>query len=290
MNEHATYCAVSRIKPQYIRCGSRRPSRGDIVYSAGVVTHTGVANEPAMDVADRLIVPLDVPEIDRARALVDKLEGVVSIFKLGAWLQLVPGFERLIDDLIEAEKKVFIDTKGSDIPETMKAGVAGAARRGISFLTVHGNGEVTPDAMKAAVEASGPNLKIFSVTVLTSLDEDDLEQMGQTVTVQDLALRRASIALKCGCDGVITSGREARAIRLMAGSRPFLIVTAGIRPAGTDHNDHKRAVTPTEAIAAGADYLVVGRPIIRSGDATKAARDILDEMQTAFQKRLALSG
>ncbi len=243
------------------------------------------AVEPqAVRVEERLIVPLDVPEIDRARALVEKLEGVVSVFKLGPWLQLVGGFDKLIDDLIAAEKKVFIDTKGSDIPETMRAGVAGAAKRGISFLTVHGNGEVTPGAMRAAVEAKGSNLKIFSVTVLTSLDEDDLEAMSQTVTVQELALRRARMALECGCDGVITSGREARAIRSMAGSSPFLIVTAGIRPAGADHNDHKRAVTPTEAIAAGADYLVVGRPIIRSGDATKAARDVLDEMRAAFGK------
>lgn len=240
--------------------------------------------QPAVRVEERLIVPLDVAEIDRARALVEKLAGVVSVFKLGPWLQLVGGFDKLIDELIVAGKKVFIDTKGSDIPETMRAGVAAAAKRGISFLTVHGHGEVTPDAMRAAVEAKGSNLKIFSVTVLTSLGKDDLEAMGRTVTVQELAVRRARTALECGCDGVVASGREARAIRSMAGSRPFLIVTPGIRPAGAGHNDHKRAVTPTEAIAAGADYLVVGRPIIRSRDATKAARDILDEMRAAFEK------
>lgn len=261
-----------------------------MVHGANVATHVSLASEPAIDIADRLIVPLDVDDINRAKALVERLEGVVSVFKLGPWLQLIRGFEDLIDELVGAKKKVFIDTKGWDIPETMKAGVAAAAARNISFLTIHGNGEVTPQAIKAAVEGKGrSDLKIFSVTVLTSLDEDDLEAMGQTTTIEAEVLKRAARALEYGCDGVIASGREVRAIKSMAGSKPFLVATPGIRPVGTGRDDHKRAVTPTEAIEAGADYLIVGRPIIRSGDAKKAACNIIEEMRAAFEKCQGLS-
>lgn len=233
--------------------------------------------------ADRLIVALDVPDIDEANRLVDALGPTVSFFKLGHWLQLVRGFEGLIDGLIDRGKRVFLDTKGSDIPETMRAGATAAASRGISFLTIHGNGEVTEDAMRAVVEGKGSSdLKILSVTVLTSLDDLDLRKAGYGRSAQELAHERASRALRCGCDGVITSGQEAHNIRELAGDRPFLIVTPGIRPAGAPKDDQKRSMTPTNAIRAGADYLVVGRPIVRVADPLKAAEMIAQEMQAAF--------
>jgi orotidine-5'-phosphate decarboxylase len=240
------------------------------------------AKEAALSVDERLIVALDVPDIDQAKRIVRELDGIVSFFKLGPWLQWVAGFEDLIDWLIEHDKKVFADTKGCDIPETMIGNVTGASARGISFLTVHGNGEVTSQGLKAAVNAKGRNLKLFLVTVLTSLGEEDLKDMGYEGSVEKMALQRAQKALDHGFDGVITSGREAAKIRELAGSDQFLIVTPGIRPAGSISDDQKRVMTPYEAIHSGADYLVVGRPIIKASDTKAAALAILDEMHTAF--------
>ena len=251
----------------------------------GMAGATAVRHREGSAVAarERLIVALDVPTIEEANALVDRLTDSVSIFKLGQWLYLVRGFEALIDRLVNSGKGVLIDSKGCDIPETMRAGVAAAAARHIEFLTIHGNGEVTPEAMKAAVKGKGQwPLKILSVTVLTSFDGDDLEAMGRTESVEELVLLRARRALEWGCDGVIASGLEARAIKAQAGSTPFLVVAPGIRPAGATSDDHKRAVTPREAIDAGADYLVIGRPIVRDPTPDRAAARIIDEMQAAF--------
>ena len=247
------------------------------------IARVGRLRSPRLHAAERLIVALDVPTIEDARALVDRLSDSISNFKLGPWLNLVPGFEALIDRLVESGKGIFLDSKSSDIPETMRAGVAAAAARHIKFLTIHGNGEVNRAAMEAAVNGKGRSaLKLLSVTVLTSLDGDDLEAMGRTVSVEELVLLRAKRALDCGCDGVIASGLEARAIKAEAGSTPFLVVAPGIRPAGAITDDHKRAVTPREAIDAGADYLVIGRPIVRDPSPDRAAARIIDEMQAAF--------
>lgn len=226
--------------------------------------------------AERLIVALDVPDLERARGLVAALDGVASFFKVGPWLQLSPGFDGFVDELLGAGHKIFLDVKLCDIPETMKGGALAAAARGISILTIHGNAEVSDQAMRAAVEGkAGSQLKVVAVTVLTSLAGANRAE------VEELALARARRALECGCDGVIASGHEARAIKAQAGTAPFLVITPGIRPGGAASGDQKRVVTPSQAIAAGADYLVVGRPIIHQPDPAAAARAILDDMAAA---------
>lgn len=265
-----------------------RVKRPEAVGEAVLSQHRGMAaavaaNDSVVSAAERLIVALDVPTIEEARALVEKLSDNISIFKLGDWLNLAPGFEALIDELVHSGKDVFVDRKGCDIPETMRAGVAAAAARHIKFLTIHGNGEVNREAMRAAIEGKGQSdLKIFCVTVLTSLDDSDFEAIGLDLSVEDLVCKRAARALNWGCDGVIASGREASMIKDLAGSTPFLVVAPGIRPIGTSTDDHKRAVTPSEAIKGRADYLVVGRPIIRDSRPEQAAARIIDEMQAAF--------
>jgi len=237
-----------------------------------------------MNAGERLIVPLDVETVAEARVIVDQLAGAVAFFKLGPWLLMARGFEALLDDLLAAGNKIFLDTKGCDIPETMRAGAAAAAARGISMLTIHGNADVTDEAMKATVAGKGASdLKILVVTTLTSIGEPG--RGGGGPAVADLVLNRARRAFDCGCDGVIAAGREVKAIRAATAARPFLIVTPGIRPEGASKDDHKRTATPGEAIRAGADYLVVGRPIIRAADPAAAARAVIAEMQAAFDKR-----
>ncbi|MGH6628134.1 MAG: orotidine-5'-phosphate decarboxylase [Candidatus Binataceae bacterium] len=235
-----------------------------------------------------MIVALDVPSIEEAWGIVQKLDGAASFFKLGPWLSLVPGFDKLLDGLIEKGNRVFLDTKGQDIPETMRAGVRVAARRQISFLTIHGNEEVTDDALRAAVEGKGESdLKLFMVTVLTSLDQSDMGATGYDMPLADLAVNRAQRAMRCGVDGVIASGLEARAIKNAAGrlGREFLVTSPGIRPKTTNSDDHKRVATPSAAITAGADYLVIGRPIIRAADPARVTAAILNEMQSAFDAK-----
>jgi len=228
-------------------------------------------------IEERLIVALDVPGIDEARKLVESLDGVVSFFKIGLALQLVAGLD-LVKWLIDKQKKVFLDYKYFDVEETMRQAVSQVASIGVNFLTVHGNKGI----IKAAVEGKGEsNLKILSVTVLTSLDVSDLQELGFTGSVEELVLHRAKNALEAGCDGVITSGHEAPAIRGIC-QNGFLIVTPGIRPDGTEIGDQKRHVTPSQAIKAGADYLVVGRPIRSADNPGLAAERILDEMRLAI--------
>jgi orotidine-5'-phosphate decarboxylase len=229
-------------------------------------------------VQERLIVALDVPTIDEARSLIRSLNGVVSFFKIGLQLQLVAGLD-LVQELIKEGKKVFLDYKYFDIEETVKLAVANVAKIGVNFLTVHGNSRI----IKAAVEGRGnSDLKILSVTVLTSLDGYDIRDLGFECSVEDLVLYRAKKALEAGCDGVIASGQEARAIREIAQDR-LLIVTPGIRPGNISVNDQKRSVTPAQAIKAGADYLVVGRPIRSAPDPRREAEKILAEIQSAVE-------
>ena len=231
---------------------------------------------------ERLIVALDVSALEDAVAIVEKLDGVVTFYKIGFWLQFVPGLEGLMKSLADAGKHVFLDSKMYDIGESVKKGVENAAKLGIDFLTVHGNAEI----IRAAVEGkAGTQLKILCVTVLTSLDEADLTDLGYPCSVEELVRFRVRKALQYGCDGVIASTHEARTIREIAGERDFLIVTPGIRPKGESRHDHKRSGTPAKAMAAGADYLVVGRPIIRSRDPAAAARRILAEMRLGWEAR-----
>ena len=229
---------------------------------------------------DRLIVGLDVPTVAEARNLIDRLDGVVSFFKVGLWLLFAPGAEALIDrDLIGRGKRVFLDAKMYDIGETVRRGVQRATERGVSIVTVHGDDEI----MRAAADGRGDSTitKVFAISVLTSLDDAGLKAMGYALDAQTLIRHRARAAVACGCDGLIASARDIPdALRLAAGSNDLLIATPGIRPRGAGVDDHKRAATPAEAIRNGADYLVVARPIIAAADPLAAARAIIREMET----------
>lgn len=239
----------------------------------------------AETMADRLIVALDVETVDRAWDIVRQLEGTVSFFKIGFWLLLQPEANRLIDGLIGDGKKLFLDTKMYDIGETVRRGVQAAARRKISFLTVHGDTEI----MKAAVDGRGDSdLKIFAVSVLTSLNDAGLRDMGYGKTVQDLIAMRVKNAAECGCDGVIASPTDnPDKLRQLANGRKLLVTTPGIRMAEDAVNDHARPGTPDRAIEDGADYLVVGRPIVQSSSPADKARAIIAAMQAGYDRRTA---
>lgn len=239
------------------------------------------ARPDVIEFRDRLIVALDVPNEHRAFELVDKLGDTVRFYKIGLQLQFAGGL-RVADRLISQGKKVFLDSKIYDVSETVKLAVANVAAMGVNFVTVHGSGP----AIRAAVEGRGARpLKIFSVTVLTSLNKNDMREMGiaEQYSVNDVVLMRAKNALAAGCDGVIASGMEASEIRKMAGNR-LLIVTPGIRSKNVPHHDQKRVTTPYEAIAAGADYLVMGRQITESSDPRKMAESVFDEIRPALDQ------
>jgi len=230
-------------------------------------------------IEDRLIVALDVPSVGEARDLVGELDGMVSFFKVGLWLQFAAGFDGLIDELIKRGKKIFLDAKMFDIGETVKRGVAQAAERGVSFVTVHGDSEI----MKAAVEGRGNSrLKIFAITVLTSIDQDGLRDLGYLCPVEELIRLRVERAISCGCDGIVAAPHDnPDRIRQFAGAQSLLIATPGVRLPGTSADDHKRPGTPAQAIASGADYIIVGRPIVHSGDPARAAAQIIEDMRRA---------
>ena len=237
----------------------------------------------ATDAAARLIVALDVPTVAEARAIVTELGARVSFYKIGLTVQWDRAIHGFIGELRDGGSRVFVDFKYSDIGESMRGGVAGAARAGASFLTIQGSGGVNKAALEAALAGRGDSdLKLLMVTFLTSLSAADLHGLGGSV--EDVVLARATAAREAGIDGVIASGRDARAIRERLGP-DFLVVTPGIRPQGAPSDDHRRAVTPGEAIAAGADYLVVGRPILQTSDRRAAAEAIAAEMQAAFETR-----
>jgi len=234
--------------------------------------------------AERLIVALDVNSPKDAERLVKQLDGIVSFFKIGLWLLFADGTDALITRLIDDKKDVFLDYKMFDIGETVKEGVARARERGVKFVTVHGNAEI----MRAAVEGKGDSdfLKIFAITVLTSMNDDDLKEMGYSVTVRELISLRVRKALECRCDGIIASAADnPDEIRRLVSSPGLLIATPGIRPPSATLDDHKRPTTPTEAIRAGADYLVVGRPIIKAADPAVAALDIIEQMREGERLR-----
>lgn len=228
---------------------------------------------------DRLIVALDVPTLDDARRLTDTLGDTVSFYKLGMWLLFQPGADALAAELIDAGKQIFLDYKLYDIGETVRQGTATIAQRGARFLTVHGE----PQIMAAAVVgAAGSPLGILAVTVLTSLDDAALLAMGMTMSMRDLVLHRARNAAQAGCAGIIASAAdEPNRLREAAGRPDLLVVTPGIRMPGDDPGDQSRTTTPREAIQNGADYLVVGRPIIRASAPADAARRVLDDMGLA---------
>jgi len=238
----------------------------------------------SVNARDRLILALDVPSADEAERLMDRVEGSVRFVKIGLELYTAAG-PQIVRRATALGKRVFLDLKFLDIEETVKRATACVAELGVEFLTVHANRKV----LRAAVEARderrpATNLKILAVTVLTNFDSGDLRDMGIQWTVADLVTARAKLAREMGGDGVIASGQEPAAIRREVVD-PFLIVTPGIRPAGKGVDDHARSASPLQAIKAGADYLVVGRPIRDASDPRLAAEAIVGEMQTAFDAR-----
>lgn len=244
-----------------------------------------------VDATERLILALDVPhdsknpdrmiEIEDAWNLVERLDKYVSTFKIGWPLYMATDGPKFAEELVNRGKKVFLDLKFGDIAETVKRLVMVAVENKVSFLTVN----TTFQTVRAAVQTSADsNLKILTVTLLTSLDKSDLDEMGSNTSVHDYVLHKARKAKECGCAGIICSGKDARSIRKETGD-DFLIITPGIRPMGYSAEDHKRACTPEEAINAGADYLVVGRPIVRADAPEEIAQRMLEKMQTAFDQR-----
>ncbi|TCU70442.1 orotidine-5'-phosphate decarboxylase [Bradyrhizobium sp. R2.2-H] len=226
---------------------------------------------------DRLIVPLDVSSPEAAEAMVARLGDSVTFYKIGYQLAYAGGLP-LIGKLAGEGKKVFADLKMHDIGNTVTRGVESVARLGATFLTVH----AYPQTMKAAVEGrGGSSLKILAVTVLTSYNDDDLHAAGYRLGVSDLVEARAQQAQVLGIDGLVCSPEEVGALRKIVGHQMSL-VTPGIRPAGAPTGDQKRVMTPGRAIAAGADYLVVGRPILEASDPKAAADAIQAEIVQAL--------
>jgi orotidine-5'-phosphate decarboxylase len=226
-----------------------------------------------MNRSERLIVALDVPDAAAARALVERIGDAACFYKVGLELCMSPGYFDLVDWLVARGNRVFADVKLFDIPETVARAVANLRGRGISFATVHGNQAV----MEAAAREKG-ELKVLAVTVLTSLDRGDLDDLGFSCDVERLVLSRARRAMEAGCDGVISSGLEAPRLKGEFRDR-LLVVTPGIRPVenkpmGPTSDDQKRTVDVAQAFANGADYIVVGRPIRQAADPRAAAQAI----------------
>jgi orotidine-5'-phosphate decarboxylase len=217
---------------------------------------------------DRLIFAMDVADCDRARALAAELGDAVTFYKIGLELMMSGEYFELLDWLLERDKKVFCDLKFFDIPATVGSAVRQLKDRGASFVTVHGNRSI----MEAAAENKGDSLKVLGVTVLTSLDRGDLDDLGFACDVEELVLSRAKQALEVGCDGVISSGLEVPRLREHVDNK-LLVVSPGIRPVDNKPvGDQKRVVTVETAFANGADYIVVGRPI-RDADSPRAAAE-----------------
>ncbi|MGA8153212.1 MAG: orotidine-5'-phosphate decarboxylase [Terriglobales bacterium] len=229
------------------------------------------------DPRQRLIVALDVPSAAAAQKIVAAVGDSAFCYKVGMQLYTAEG-PQLVRDLVASGRRVFLDLKYHDIPNTVAAAVTEAARLGVSMLTVHasGGGRML-SAATAAAAAANPALLVLGVTVLTSLDDRDLERMGVHGRVQDQVLRLAAVAAAGGCHGIVASAHEASELRREF-KPEFAIVTPGVRPAGAEHADQARVVTPAEAIAAGATYIVVGRPITEAADPGGEARAILSQM------------
>ena len=224
---------------------------------------------------DRLIVPLDVPTNEEAIALIDRLGDAVTFYKVGLELIIGGRYLELVDLLIRRDKKIMLDGKFFDVPETVRSAVRQAAKSRVTFCTVHGNDEM----LRAAAEVKGA-MKILAVTVLTSLDDGDLRDLGFQCDAATLVTSRAKRALEIGCDGVVSSGLEAAPLRDHLGDR-FLIVTPGIRPV-KNVDDQKRTVDVDDAFRNGADYIVVGRPIRNAADPRAAAENVQRRISALF--------
>ncbi|MEE8496193.1 MAG: orotidine-5'-phosphate decarboxylase [Xanthomonadales bacterium] len=230
---------------------------------------------------ERLIFALDVPNLDQAKKLVATLDDSVMFYKLGLEFFLSGNYFELAAELKERGKKIFVDLKLFDIPATVAAAVRQLARHKVNFCTIHGNDGM----LRAAVEAKG-KMQILAVTALTSLDQGDLDDLGFQCDAHTLVLSRARRALELGCDGVVSSGLEVPALRESV-DHALITVCPGIRPIFNDAtppgDDHKRVLTPADAIASGADYLVVGRPIRDADDPRAAAEKIQQDIRSALE-------
>ena len=225
---------------------------------------------------DRLIVALDVPDCGAASRIVERLDGIVSFYKIGLHLLFRPGSDALVDDLVSVGLRVFLDYKMYDIAETVRAGMSSVADRGVTFATVHGDAAI----MRAAVEGRGASaMKVFAVTVLTGMDDASVAGMGHGDGVAALVAARAAEAAACGCDGIIASPADGPSrLRLASGNPRLLVATPGIRLHGDPEDDHRRLATPSAAIRGGADYLVVGRPIVGHPDPGARALAVIADM------------
>ena len=229
-----------------------------------------------INVEDRLIFALDLPEIDQAKDIVTELDDSVNFYKIGMEMLMTGGYFELLNWLIEKDKKVFVDLKFFDVPETVGRTIARLSDYGATFATIHGNQAL----MEKAVENKN-DLKILAVTALTSLDRGDLDDLGFDCDVKELVISRAKRAFEAGCDGIVSSGLEVPYIRKYVDNK-LIAVTPGIRPVAND-DDQKRVVDVATAFKSGSDYIVVGRPIKNAENRYQAASDIQKIIRSVFE-------
>lgn len=229
---------------------------------------------------DRLILPLDVPTVEEARALVKQTEGLIGTYKIGMQLQFAGGLQ-FAEELAKEGHSIFLDVKLLDIDNTIASAVKNVAKMGMKFMTLHAYPKTMRAAVEALAEVGNKDLCLLGVTVLTSMDEQDLKNAGYVGPISELVAQRSSDAATAGMGGIVCSPAEASAMRQRVGDQ-LCIVTPGVRPAGADAGDQKRIMTPHDAIKAGSDYLVIGRPISKAPDPRTAAQAILDEIESAL--------
>jgi orotidine-5'-phosphate decarboxylase len=230
---------------------------------------------------ERLIVALDVSSAGEAQKLVARIGDAAGIYKIGLQLFTAEG-PGVVRDLVSSGRKIFLDLKLHDIPNTVAHAVKSAAELGVHMLTVHASGGAA--MLRAAAEAAGGRLNILGVTVLTSLNDEDMQEIGVSGRVADQVVRMAALAKTAGCQGIVASPRESLQVRKSLGEG-FAIVTPGVRPAGAEVNDQQRIATPAQAISNGASHIVVGRPITHASDPAQAAQAIISEMEQARNTR-----
>jgi orotidine-5'-phosphate decarboxylase len=247
-----------------------------MIVEDAVMEQKSLLSTKPIPVRERLIFALDVPTVEEAKSLVEQLGESVVFYKLGLEIFMAGGYYELIEWLRERKKEVFVDLKFFDVPQTVRSAVLQLKHRHVRFVSVHGNDAI----LKAAVENKN-GLKILAVTVLTSLDQADLNDLGFKCDVPTLVLSRARRALELGCDGVISSGLEAKQLRVDLGAS-FLIVTPGIRPVENTSDDQKRKVDIEEAFLSGADHIVVGRPIRQAPNPKAKAEEIQKRIAALF--------
>jgi orotidine-5'-phosphate decarboxylase len=241
----------------------------------------GVGLPASSGMRERLIVALDVPSASEAQELVARIGDAAGIYKVGLQLFVAEG-PSIVRDLVSSGRRVFLDLKLHDIPTTVALAVKSAAELRVDMLTIHASGGAA--MLRAATEAAAGRLNLLAVTVLTSLNDEDMQEIGVSGRASDQVLRMAALAQSAGCQGIITSPRESPMVRKALGEG-FAIVTPGIRPAGAETNDQQRIATPAQAISNGASHIVVGRPITHASDPAKAATAIIAEMEQARNSR-----